>query len=79
MQTYANQISLPTDATDPASPVRLSQVTAHIEDAALHLPTGGVTGQVLVLTADGPAWRYPVITSDGNGGYTITFSEDMQE
>lgn len=76
MIPFSCQITLPLPATDETSPVRLAEFNLHADDSAVHLPTGGSVGQVLVYTADGPAWKYPVITgTDGN--YSIEFVDSL--
>lgn len=53
---FGSQILLPSPAALPSSAVRLAEFQQHTNRASLHLPPGGLPGQFLVMTANGPAW-----------------------
>ena len=76
LSVFANQISLPIAASDATSPVRLSEFDEHTQNAAVHLPVGGAVGQVLLLTENGPAWKYPVLV-ESNGATTLMFVDTL--
>jgi len=48
-----------TQAIGETSPVRKTEFDLHANAADLHLPSGGTVGQVLTMTASGPAWVTP--------------------
>ena len=40
--------------------------TAHTSNAAIHVPTGGTNGQVLMMVNGTPAWTTPVLVYTGS-------------
>ena len=58
---FLSQIELDAAASTPKEAVRKQEFDAHVNNDLRHLPTGGLTGQVLVMTASGLAWKWPSV------------------
>ncbi len=71
---FSSQLELPVAASSPQEAVRKQEFDLHVNDDSCHLPTGGLIGQVLVMTALGLAWKFPKIVC-GCGTGKITFVE----
>ena len=71
---YESQIELSAAASTPKEAIRKQEFDAHVNNNLRHLPSGGLTGQVLVMTASGLAWKWPNVVC-GCGPASITFEE----
>jgi len=69
---YLSQIELDAAASTPKEAVRKQEFDVHVNNNLRHLPSGGLTGQVLVMTASGLAWKWPSVLC-GCGPGSITF------
>jgi len=74
---YLSQIELDAPAAQPKEAVRLLEFNVHVNNDLRHLPPGGQTGQVVVATAAGLAWKWPHINCP-NGGNAVLIFEDVQ-
>lgn len=74
---FGSQIYIPIAAVSGNSPVRLAEFNIHATNRVQHLPSDSESGQVIVKTSVGFASRWPVISSDGNGGYAFSTSENQ--
>ena len=73
---FLSQIELSTAASSPKEAVRKQEFDAHVNNDSRHLPSGGMIGQVLVVTTTGLAWRWPHVVC-GCGPGTITFEDTL--
>ena len=71
---FLSQIELDTAASSPKEAVRKQEFDAHVNNALRHLPSGGLIGQVLVMTVSGLAWKWPKVLC-GCGPGSVTFEE----
>ena len=60
---FTRQIALPIAASETTSPVRLAEFTAHTRNESIHLPSGGVVGQILAWGENGPAFQTATVSS----------------
>ena len=74
---YESQIELAAAASSPKEAVRKQEYDAHVNSTAVHIPPGGQVGQVLTITASGPAWRWPHVWCSC-GPALMTFEESTQ-
>jgi hypothetical protein len=74
---FLSRIELTAAASSPGEAVRKQEFDMHVNSDFRHLPPGGLTGQVLVVTTAGPAWKWPKVVC-GCGPGTITFQETSQ-
>jgi len=71
---FLSQIELDAAASTSKEAVRKQEFDAHVNNDLRHLPSGGLIGQVLVMTTSGLAWKWPSVLC-GCGPGTITFEE----
>ena len=71
---YESQIELSAAASSPKEAIRKQEFDEHVNNNLRHLPAGGLTGQVLVMTTSGLAWKWPNVVC-GCGPGSITFEE----
>lgn len=64
--THADAVIMDDDGTKLSG--KFTSINEHIEDAVLHVPSGGNVGQVLTKTANGNNWA--TVSSSGEGGTT---------
>ena len=74
---FLSQIELSAAASSPKEAVRKQEFDSHVNNDMRHLPSGGLVGQVLVVTTTGLAWRWPHVVC-GCGPGSITFEETSQ-
>jgi hypothetical protein len=72
--TFLSQIELSAPASLPRESMRKQEHDEHVNNVLRHLPSGGLIGQVVVMTATGLAWKWPSVIC-GCGHATITFEE----
>ena len=71
---FLSQMELSAAASSPKEAVRKQEFDAHVNNDLRHLPPGGLTGQVLVMTTSGLAWKWASVLC-GCGPVSITFED----
>ena len=74
---FKSQIELPVAAESEKNAVRKQEFDSHANSNLRHLPSGGLIGQVVVMTATGMAWKFPKVVC-GCGTGKISFQENVQ-
>ena len=69
---FLSQLELDAAASTPKEAIRKQEFDAHVNNNLRHLPSGGLIGQVLVMTTSGLAWKWPSVLC-GCGPGSITF------
>jgi len=71
---FLSQIELSAAASSPKESVRKQEHDEHVNNVLRHLPSGGLIGQVVVMTSAGLAWKWPQVVC-GCGPGSMTFEE----
>lgn len=76
---YESQVELSAAASTPREAIRKQEFDVHANNMSLHFPPGQV-GQVWVMTASGPAWKWPhIVCSNTVIGAKLVFQETMPQ